>query len=109
MIKIRRAIAPLAVLLALGWSPALQAAEGKVNINTATAEQLTLLPRVGAVVAERIVQFRDKNGRFKKAEELLLVSGIGDRTFDLIKPYVSLEGETTLRDKISTSSGGSGR
>ena len=78
-----------------------------VNINAATVEQLTLLPRVGAVVAERIVQFRDKNGRFKKAEDLLLVSGIGDRTFDLIKPYVSLDGETTLRDKVPSSSGGS--
>lgn len=106
MLKTARAIASLAVLFALYSSSALQAADGKVNINTATVEQLTLLPRVGAVVAERIVEFRDKNGRFKKAEDLLLVSGIGDRTFDLIKPYVTLEGETTLRDKVSSSSGG---
>ncbi len=106
MIKTHRTILPLMALMVLGGAWLLAAAEGKVNINTATAEQLTLLPRVGTVVAERIVEFRDKNGRFKKAEELLLVSGIGDRTFDLIKPYVSLEGETTLRDKVPASSGG---
>lgn len=107
MSRTLRALALLLVLLTVSGSAAVYAADGKVNINTATAEQLTLLPRVGTVVAERIVQFRDKNGRFKKAEELLLVSGIGDRTFDLIKPYVSLDGETTLRDKVSSSSGGS--
>ena len=103
-----RALALTAALIALGSIGAL-AAQGKVNINTATAEQLTLLPRVGTVVAERIVEFRDKNGRFKKAEDLLLVSGIGDRTFDLIKPYVSLEGETTLKDKVAVSKGGGRR
>lgn len=107
MLKSIGAIAPLAILLTLCGSAALYAADGKVNINTATAEQLTLLPRVGAVVAERIVEFRDKNGQFKKAEDLLLVSGIGDRTFDLIKPYVTLEGETTLRDKVASAGSGS--
>ncbi len=105
MLKTHRVILPLA-LLALACAASLQAADGKVNINTATAAQLTLLPRVGTVVAERIVEFRDKNGKFKKAEDLLLVSGIGDRTFDLIKPYVSLEGETTLRDKVSSAQSG---
>jgi competence protein ComEA len=82
------------------------AAQGKVNINTADVEQLTMLPRVGPVVAQRIVDFRDQNGNFKSAQDLLLVSGIGDRTFDLIQPYVSLEGETTLSAKVSTSDGG---
>lgn len=109
MLRRLRAIALPAALLALAAPMALAAAQGKVNINTATAEQLTLLPRVGAVVAERIIEFRDKNGRFKKAEDLLLVSGIGDRTFDLIKPYVSLEGETTLKEKVSVSSSGGRR
>jgi competence protein ComEA len=102
-----RSAAVLAALLIVGWSAAVGAAEGKVNINTATAEQLSLLPRVGPSVAERIIQFRDENGSFKKPEDLLLVSGIGDRTFDQIRPYVVLEGETTLRDKVSSSDGSS--
>ena len=95
----------LALLIALAAAGALIAASGKVNINTASEEQLMLLPRVGPSVAGRIVEFRDQNGRFKKAEDLLLVSGIGDRTFDLIKPYVSVEGETTLGEKVASGSG----
>ncbi len=107
MTKETRLVTPAALLLALGVALAAAAAGGKVNINTATAEELTLLPRVGATVAQRIIDYRSKNGRFKKAEDLLHVSGIGDRTFDLIKPYVSLEGETTLRDKVPAGGGGS--
>ena len=104
-----RAAVAVAALLIVSLSVAAVAADGKVNINTANAEQLSLLPRVGATVAERIIQFRDQNGRFKKPEDLLLVSGIGDRTFDLIRPYISLEGETTLRDKVSSSGSGGHR
>ena len=95
-------VLPLAVI---GAGAALAAPEGKVNVNTAKIDQLTLLPRVGPVVAQRIVEFRDKNGGFKSPEDLLLVSGIGDRTFELIEPYVALEGETTLEEKVSSSSG----
>lgn len=84
-------------------SPA--AAAAKVNINTADVEQLSLLPRVGPVVAQRIVDFREQNGNFKSAQDLLLVSGIGDRTFDLIEPYVSVDGETTLSAKVPSSGG----
>ena len=102
----RRAAVAVALLMVV-WVAAAIAAEGKVNINTATADQLSLLPRVGATVAARIIEFREKNGKFKKPEDLLLVSGIGDRTFDLIRPYVSIDGETTLREKVS-SGGGSG-
>lgn len=99
----RIALLLLLAICTLSVSPA--AAQGKVNINTASVEQLTLLPRVGPVVAQRIVDFRDQNGSFKTAQDLLLVSGIGDRTFDLIQPYVSTEGETTLSAKVSTSGG----
>ena len=98
-----RTILYLVPVLALCGSVVTIAAEGKVNINTAAVEELALLPRVGSVVAERIVEFRDQNGRFKRPDELLLVSGIGDRTFDLIEPYVSVEGETTLKEKVSSS------
>ena len=103
----RRKLTASALLLLLALVPiSLAAAEGKVNINTATAEQLSMLPRVGSVVAQRIVEFREKNGKFKKEEDLLLVSGIGDRTFDLIAPYVSLNGETTLTDKVPSATKG---
>ncbi len=99
-----RAAAWIALLALALLAPAV-AASGKVNVNTASVDQLSLLPRVGPSVAARIVEFREQNGKFKKPEDLLLVSGIGDRTFDLIRPYVSVEGETTLRDKVAAGSG----
>lgn len=77
-----------------------EAKRGTVNINTAEAAQLALLPRVGPAVAERIVEFRKKNGPFKSTDDLLLVRGIGERTYALIKPYVATAGQTTLTDKV---------
>ena len=78
------------------------AAEGKrvVNINSADAAQLALLPRVGPSVAQRILDFRKENGPFKSTEDLMLVQGIGEKTFQLIKPYVATSGETTLKEKV---------
>jgi competence protein ComEA len=73
---------------------------GVVNINSAEAAQLALLPRVGPSVAGRIVEFRKKNGPFKSAEDLMLVRGIGERTFALLKPYVTTSGQTTLTEKV---------
>lgn len=90
----------VALSLALLAAPAMAADTGKVNLNTATAEQLALLPRVGPAVAQRILEHREKNGNFKNPEELLLVRGIGEKTFELIAPYVSLSGPTTLTAKV---------
>ena len=87
------------VLLALASLPTM-AADGQVNINDAGADELALLPRVGAVVAQRIVEFREQNGRFADSADLMLVRGIGERTFELIEPWVSLDGETTLTEKV---------
>ncbi len=77
-----------------------QGAKGVVNINTADAEALALLPRVGPAVARKIIDFREKNGRFKSIEDLLLVRGVGEKTFDLMKPHLAVAGETTLVEKV---------
>ncbi|MCP4200380.1 MAG: helix-hairpin-helix domain-containing protein [bacterium] len=87
--------------LALATGSMAAAAEGKVNINQAGVEELSLLPRVGEVVAGRIVEFRSANGAFEATEDLMLVKGIGERTFELIEPHISLSGETTLTEKVS--------
>jgi competence protein ComEA len=98
------AIAGLVLALLLAAAPGLAAdkAEGgkKVNINSADSSQLSLLPRVGPSVAQRIVDYRKENGPFKKSEDLMLVQGIGEKTFQLIKPYIATAGETTLREKV---------
>ena len=102
-----RTVAGLVLVLLLAAAPGLAAdkAEGgkKVNINNADSSQLSLLPRVGPSVAQRIVDYRKENGPFKKAEDLMLVQGIGEKTFQLIKPYVATGGETTLREKVHSS------
>jgi len=87
----------LALALAL---PALAAPSGVVNINAADADQLMLLPRVGPALAARIVAYRDENGAFEQSSDLLLVRGIGDKTFAGMKAYVAIEGETTLQEKV---------
>jgi len=77
-------------------SPAL---EGKININSATAEQLTLLPGIGNKTAGAIVQYRTKNGNYKSLEDLTGVKGIGFKTLEKIRVYLMLDGETTLAKK----------
>ena len=94
-------LAALAVVLIVASTSVASAAPEVVNVNTASAEQLQMLPRVGPAVAERIIEFRQTNGEFKALEEVMLVRGVGEKTFDLIKPYLTLEGQTTLEENIS--------
>ena len=85
------------LLLAL---PAL-GADGTVNVNKAEEDQLTLLPRVGPALAARILEFREENGKFESPEDLMLVRGIGEKTMELLAPFVTTSGETTLTSKVS--------
>lgn len=69
------------------------AAAGKININAATAQQLSDgLDGIGAVMAKRIVEYREKNGNFHSIDELKKVSGIGDKTFEKLKDHVTVDG-----------------
>lgn len=70
-----------------------------ININTATVEELTELPRIGEVTATRIVKWREENGPFASTDELMNVQGIGERTYERIRPHVTVgdENETSPR------------
>jgi len=69
------------------------APKAKVNINTASASELETLPRVGPKVAQRIIDFRTKNGNFKKVEEIMKVQGIGEKVFENIRDLITVGGE----------------
>jgi competence ComEA-like helix-hairpin-helix protein len=61
-----------------------------LNINTAPAESLMMLPRVGKVISERIIELRQRLGRFDSVEQLVAVRGIGRKTLELIRPHVTV-------------------
>ncbi|WP_138158819.1 helix-hairpin-helix domain-containing protein [Peptoniphilus catoniae] len=61
--------------------------QGKVNINTASAEELKSLPGIGPKMAEKIIKYRDKNS-FSKIEDIMNVGGIGEKKFEEIKDYI---------------------
>ena len=65
---------------------------GKVDINTADADTLMLLPGIGSVTAEKIISYREKYGPFRKIEDIKKVSGIGDKTFEEIRKYIKVGG-----------------
>lgn len=96
----------MVVLLLLGVSVATAAAQAgsarkpttasqssasmPVNLNTASVAQLEGLPGIGKAMAERIVEYRQKNGSFKKAEDLMNVRGIGEKNFLKLKALVTV-------------------
>ena len=68
--------------------------ESPLNINTATQAQFEALPGLGTKVAERIIEYRQKNGNFKKVEDLMNVKGIGEKSFLKLKPLLVAQQKT---------------
>ena len=74
-------------------------AAASINLNTASQAQLETLPGVGASAAKRILEYRQKNGGFKKIEELMNVKGIGEKSFLKLKPFITVATATPATDK----------
>ena len=79
-----------------------QQVSGVVNINTADAAQLAYLPRVGAKAAQRIIAYRTEHGPFTKTTDLMQVKGFGDKSYQRLSSYLTVDGKTTLAAKVSS-------
>ena len=64
----------------------------KININTATADDLMLLPGIGPALAERIITYRETNGAFSAKEDLINVKGIGTQTYSNLEQFITTGG-----------------
>jgi competence protein ComEA len=95
----------IAVVLALGFGVVTSAAQeaprrtgtsssaseaAPINLNTASVAQLETLPGIGKSTAERILEYRQKNGSFKKVEDLMNVRGVGEKSFLKLKPLITV-------------------
>ncbi len=65
--------------------------DGKVNINTATEDELTTLKGVGPSKAQKIIEYRNTYGKFEKIEDIMNVSGIKEGSYNKIKDYIKVE------------------
>ncbi len=75
----------------------------KLDLNTATQEELDALPGIGPVKAEAILQYREESGPFRTVEEIMEVKGIGEKTLEQLRPYITVEGESSSPSAVSSS------
>ncbi len=96
--RIVRAVVP-ALVVALGVAAAgaedARKLQGVVNVNTASVEELQLLPGVGEARARAIVDLRKQRGGFKSLGDLSDVKGIGEASLERLRPHVAFDGKTT--------------
>lgn len=69
---------------------------GQVNVNTASYEQLKMVPCMDSVTAKDLIDLRDENGPFTSFDDLLKVQGINKKTIKTMKPYLKFEGKSDI-------------
>ena len=94
MVKVRTMVWCV-VFLVCSVSLSLSAAQGVINVNTATAEQFMMLPGIGEKTAQAIISYRQANGPFKAIDEVARVKGISKKKLDKIRQNLALQGQNT--------------
>ena len=84
-------IALCILLIGMLVAPVFLMAAEKINLNTATLEELMTLERIGPKYAQRIIDYRETNGPFEKIEDIMKVKGIGPKTFEANKDRITVE------------------
>ncbi len=101
--RVARALVPVLLMVLTGAVAPALGDEGKpqltgvVNVNTATLEELQLLPGIGESRAQQVIALRKQRGGFKSLEDLVVVRGIGETSLERLRPYVRFQGKTTAQ------------
>lgn len=96
---LRIAVPVVWVLLLVSLTSVIEAGKNSpakpIDLNSASAKELQELPGVGPVTAQRIIDLREKSGRFKRVEDLLAVRGISQKKLDAIRPYIMVSAQSS--------------
>ena len=94
MMKVRKVVWCV-VLFLFAFSVPLIAAQGVINVNTATKEELMMLPGIGEKTASAIAAYRKGNGPFKTIDDMTKIKGISKKKLDKLRPSLVLTGQNT--------------
>ncbi len=97
LLKRKLQIILLSVIFGILTTAAVQAENMKININTATEQQLCELKRIGPSYATRIIAYREQNGPFLVPEDIMKVKGIGPKTFEVNKEMISVKEDELVK------------
>jgi competence protein ComEA len=99
MKKAAMVVTLLGVALILAWAVPAMADVSKVNINTATRDQLLTLDGIGESYADRIIEYRTTNGPFQTPSDLVKVKGIGEKTYEMNKDRIIVQEKQSTTPK----------